>query len=252
MKEIEISKLIIKSYFDKLTDHLENDVVIVGAGPSGLTAAYYLAQKGAKTLVIEKKLSTGGGIWGGAAAYNYIVTEKDDILNVMGIASTKQGDMFVSNAIEFATALTYKAVKAGAFILNLVDVEDIIVKENRVQGVVVNSTPILYNKMHVDPYCISAKVVIDSTGHPAELVKMLKDRKADLLPEGIREGFMNVEEAEKGVVEKTGEIFPGLFLTGMSVCSTYKLPRMGPIFGGMLESGKKAAEMIYEKLQNTI
>lgn len=252
MKEINISRLIIKNYFEKLTEHLENDVVIVGAGPSGLTAAYYLAKKGVKTLIIEKKLSIGGGIWGGASAYNYIITEDNNILNELGISNIKQDGLYVCNAVEFATALGYKAVRAGAFILNLVDVEDIIVKDNKVQGVVVNSTPILFNKMHVDPYCVSAKIVVDSTGHPAELVAMLTDRKTDLLEGKIREGFMNVDEAEKGVVEKTGEIYPGLYLTGMSVCSVYNLPRMGPIFGGMLESGKKAAEMIYEKLQNTI
>jgi ribulose 1,5-bisphosphate synthetase/thiazole synthase len=35
----------------------------------------------------------------------------------------------------------------------------------------------------------------------------------------------------------------------MSVCAVYNLPRMGPIFGGMLKSGKKVAELINEKIQ---
>ena len=77
---------------------------------------------------------------------------------------------------------------------------------------------------------------------------MLLKRKPELLDKGIQEGFMDVEKAETGVVEKTGEFYPGLFVTGMSVCAVYGIPRMGPIFGGMLKSGKKAAQMIIEKL----
>ena len=76
---------------------------------------------------------------------------------------------------------------------------------------------------------------------------MLRKRKPELFPEGIQEGFMDVEKAEDGVVEKTGEIFPGLYIAGMSVCAVYGLPRMGPIFGGMLKSGKKVAGMIINK-----
>ena len=60
---------------------------------------------------------------------------------------------------------------------------------------------------------------------------------------------MNVEESEAGVVEKTGEVFSGLFVAGMSVCDVYNLPRMGPIFGGMLKSGKKVAELITNRLK---
>jgi len=50
-------------------------------------------------------------------------------------------------------------------------------------------------------------------------------------------------------VERTGEIYPGLYLAGMSVASVLGLPRMGPIFGGMLKSGRRAAELISERLR---
>ncbi|HRU39942.1 MAG TPA: FAD-dependent oxidoreductase, partial [Candidatus Goldiibacteriota bacterium] len=48
----------------------ENDVVIVGAGPAGLTAAIYCARAGLKTLVIEK-LGAGGQITVTAHVENY-------------------------------------------------------------------------------------------------------------------------------------------------------------------------------------
>ena len=77
---------------------------------------------------------------------------------------------------------------------------------------------------------------------------MLKRRKPDLFPDQLQEYFMDVETSEAGVVEKTGEVYPGLYVAGMSVCDTFNLPRMGPIFGGMLKSGKKVAELINGKM----
>jgi len=251
MIETDISRLIIEQYVKKLTEHLNNDVVIVGAGPAGLAAGYYLAKVGAKTTVIEKKLSTGGGIWGGAAGYNVVTFENKDILDEIGVTTKKQGRLYVADSIEFATALAYKAKKAGAEIFNLIEVEDIILKKEMVKGVVVNSASALAINLHVDPYCICAKYVVDATGHPAELVGMLKRRKPQLFSQELQEYFMNVEVSEAGVVEKTGEIFPGLYVAGMAVCDVYNLPRMGPIFGGMLKSGKKVAELINEKLQSS-
>jgi ribulose 1,5-bisphosphate synthetase/thiazole synthase len=70
MIEIDISRAILEEYNRRLLEHLENDVVIVGGGPAGLAAGYYLATAGIKTTVLEKKLAIGGGIWGGAAGYN--------------------------------------------------------------------------------------------------------------------------------------------------------------------------------------
>ncbi len=252
MKETAISRVIIGEYSRRLSDYIESDVVIVGAGPAGLTAGYYLAKEGVKVTIVEKKLSIGGGIWGGAAGYNIVVFEDTEIIDEIGIACEKKGDLYIADAIEFATGLGYKARRAGAMIFNLLQVEDIIVKEERVQGVVVNNTSALMVGLHVDPFCISSKYLVDATGHPAEIVGFLKSKKPKQFPRALQEYFMNVEEAEAGVVEKTGEIFDGMFVAGMAVCDVFNLPRMGPIFGGMLKSGKKAAEMINERLKNSI
>ena len=48
--------------------------------------------------------------------------------------------------------------------------------------------------------------------------------------------------------ERAGEVFPGLWISGMSVSAALGGPRMGPIFGGMLLSGRRVAESISDAL----
>ena len=63
------------------------------------------------------------------------------------------------------------------------------------------------------------------------------------------EKTMWVSESENLIVENTGEVCPGLYVAGMAVAALYQTPRMGPIFGGMLLSGRKVAEIVKEKLR---
>ena len=93
----------------------------------------------------------------------------------------------------------------------------------------------------VDPVAVMSKIVVDATGHDACVLRKLEQRG---LLEVKGYGAMWVERSEDLVVEHTGEIHPGVFVTGMAVSTAYGLPRMGPTFGAMLLSGKKAAEMI--------
>ena len=65
MIETKVSKGIVSTYFDKLQRNLELDVAIVGGGPSGIVAAYYLAKAGLKVAQFDRKLAPGGGMWGG-------------------------------------------------------------------------------------------------------------------------------------------------------------------------------------------
>jgi len=55
---------------------------------------------------------------------------------------------------------------------------------------------------------------------------------------------MSATEGESFVEEHVEEIYPGLWVSGMCVAAAFGGPRMGPIFGGMLLSGKRAADLI--------
>ena len=59
---------------------------------------------------------------------------------------------------------------------------------------------------------------------------------------------MWVDSGEASTVENTQEYFDGLFACGMSANNVNGGYRMGPIFGGMLMSGAKAAKLIAAKL----
>jgi thiamine thiazole synthase len=55
------------------------------------------------------------------------------------------------------------------------------------------------------------------------------------------EGFMWAHRAEREILDHTKEVFPGLVVCGMAANAVAGEHRMGPIFGGMLLSGERAA-----------
>ncbi|MBU4201969.1 MAG: FAD-dependent oxidoreductase, partial [Candidatus Altiarchaeota archaeon] len=63
--ETKITRAILENAFKDILDSLDIDVAIAGGGPAGLVAARYLADGGASVSLFERKLSVGGGMWGG-------------------------------------------------------------------------------------------------------------------------------------------------------------------------------------------
>lgn len=254
MIEKQVSRGIIRTYFDKLDQCLELDVAIVGGGPSGIVAAYYLAKAGLRVAIFDRKLSPGGGMWGGAMMFNQLVIQQEavGILREFGISHEPYEDgLYTADSVESTSALLYRAVHAGATVFNCYSVEDVVFKNNIVSGVVVNWTPVLREKLHVDPLNIMARFVVDGTGHDSEMCNVVARKNGIRLdtPTGevIGERSLDVTEGEYQVVEGTKEIYPGLYVCGMASSAVGGTPRMGPIFGGMLLSGRKVAEMIIER-----
>jgi len=252
MDEVIISKAITESYLRDLLDSMEVDVAIVGAGPSGMTAGYYLAKNGVKAAIFERKLSVGGGMWGGGMMFNRIVvqTEGKEILDELGIAATEyQEGYYLADAVEAVATLCSGTVKAGVKIFNLLSVEDVMIRENdKITGLVLNWSAVSLANLHVDPMAIRAKLVIDATGHDAEVCRIVA-RKTGAKLEISGEKSMWAEVGEKEIVENTKEVCPGLLAAGMAANAVCGSPRMGPIFGGMLLSGRKAAELALDLLK---
>ena len=250
-----VSAGIVDSYFQKLKNNLELDAAIVGGGPSGLVAAYYLAKAGKKVALFERKLAPGGGMWGGAMMFNEIVVQKEaiHILDELGVDYRPYGDgHFLLDSVHSTSALIYKATWAGAVIFNCYSVEDVVFRDDAVCGLVVNWAPVHREGLHVDPLVFTAKAVLEGTGHDCEVCNLVARKNGIRLntPSGgvMGERSLAVELGEKTTVENTKEVFPGLFVSGMAANGVSGSFRMGPIFGGMLLSGKKAAELIAKKL----
>ncbi len=237
-------------------DYLVVDVAIVGAGPSGMTAACYLAEDDFKVAVFERKMSVGGGMWGGGMMFPRIVVQDEgkEILDKFGIRSDKyEAGYWTADSIESVSTICSKTVKAGARIFNLISVEDVMIREKGVvEGLVLNWSAVEMAKLHVDPLTIKADMVIDATGHDCEVVNVLLRKMGNVLntPTGgiMGEKPMWAEAAEESVVNNTVEVYPGLVVAGMSANAVMGSPRMGPIFGGMLLSGRAAAKLIAGKL----
>ena len=254
LDEIVITQAIIKSYLEDFIQYSDVDVAIVGAGPSGMVAAKYLADAKLKVVIFERRLSIGGGIWGGGMTFNKIVVQEEgkSILDDFSVKyENYKENYYVVDAIETASKLASGVIDAGAKILNLITVEDVMYREDRITGVVINWSATEIAKLHVDPMTIRAKITVDATGHECSVISIVEKKlKGKLLTkEGkiLGERSMWAENGEKALIETTKEIYPNLYVTGMAANAVSGGPRMGPIFGGMLISGKEVAKLIIKR-----
>ncbi|MCX5696919.1 MAG: sulfide-dependent adenosine diphosphate thiazole synthase [Candidatus Omnitrophica bacterium] len=255
VSEASITRAIVGDFDRWFQEYITSDIIIIGGGPSGLIAARDLAGSGIKTLVVESNNYIGGGFWIGGYLMNTLTFRAPGqvILTELGIRHQEvEKGLFTASGPEACSKLIAAACDAGAKILNMTKFDDVVLRNNRVEGVVINWTPVSALPRQitcVDPVSLEAKVVIDATGHDAHVCRALERRKLLQLKDF---GPMDVNTSEDLVVEKTGVIFPGLLVCGMAVSSAYGIPRMGPTFSGMLYSGIKAAKLAKEILGKSV
>jgi thiamine thiazole synthase len=251
-RERDITRAIAREFFTHFDQLIESDALVIGSGPSGLVCARDLASAGFKVVIVEQMNHLGGGFWNGG----YLMTKAtiaapaQTILEELGVPCRQAGpDMYIVDPPHAVAKLIGAAYDAGVKVLNFTKVVDLVYRENRLEGVVVNWTPLEslgHDVAHVDPIGLESRVVVDATGHDAVAVQLLAKRGLHQPVPG--NGAMWVDQSEELVIEKTGEVYPNLFLVGLSVAAVYGSPRMGPAFGAMLLSGRKGAGQIAVKL----
>lgn len=151
IRESQVSRAMTKRYFADLDNYAESDVVIVGAGSCGLSAAYTLgmARPDLKIAIIEASVSPGGGCWLGGQLFSAMVLRKpaEEFLNDIGVPYEDEGNfVVVKHAALFMSTLMSKVLALpNVKLFNATCVEDLITRPTadggiRVVGVVTNWT----------------------------------------------------------------------------------------------------------------
>lgn len=260
IRESTVSRAMTRRYFEDLDKYAESDVVIIGAGSAGLSAAYVLAKNRPelKIAIIEASVSPGGGCWLGGQLFSAMVLRKpaQHFLDELDIAYDDEGDyVVVKHAALFMSTLLSKVLQfPNVKLFNATAVEDLITRPDettgklRLAGVVTNWTLVALNhdtQSCMDPNIINCNVVLSASGHDGLFGAGSAKRMAELsqLELGHMRG-LDMNTAEDAIVKGTREVAPGLVVTGMELSEVDGSNRMGPTFGAMALSGLKAAESV--------
>lgn len=264
IREAQVNRAMTSRYFNDLDRFAESDVVIVGAGSAGLCCAWELSRiaPDLKVAVIEAGVAPGGGAWLGGQLFSAMVVRKPahTILEEMGIPFDDEGHFVVVKhaALVTATVLSKVLEAPNVKLFNATAAEDLVIKRDDdlpggryVAGVVTNWTLVSLNhglQSCMDPNVVEAQVVVSACGHDGPFGAHSVKRLAALGMVSGHPGMaaLDMNTAEDAIVNNTREVVPGMVMTGMELAEVDGSPRMGPTFGAMLMSGKKAAHIALE------
>ena len=188
------------------------DVAIVGAGPAGSSAAYYLANAGFQVILLERGKSPGSKNVFGGRIYPYsleelipnymedapieriikkegltFMTEDASLSASFSAPSSDRRFSFTVFRSRFDEWLAQKAVEKGAFLLNEVKVDDVLVEKDRIAGIVAGGDEI---RTHL---VIAADGAISKIAQKAGL-------RGSLEPQNFSIGVKEVIELPKGSI----------------------------------------------------
>ena len=119
IRESQVSREMTRRYFADLDKYAESDIVIVGAGSCGLSAAYCLAKArpDLKIAIIEANISPGGGAWLGGQLFSAMIMRKpaDAFLREVGVPYEDAGEdssyVTVKHAALFTSTMLSKVLQ---------------------------------------------------------------------------------------------------------------------------------------------
>ena len=196
------------------------DVIVVGAGPAGSSAAYTLAKKGFKVLLVERGRVPGSkNLFGGrvyskpleeiypnlkekAPIQRWVTKERISIVKGSDVFSLdfegKESTSFVCYLSQLAEWMARQAEEAGSLLLTEITVDRFHTEDGKVKGIVVG------------PDVLKADVVVDAEGINRLLLEragLVKKLEPDYVALGVKETIkLPNEEIEKrfGLEEKEG------------------------------------------------
>lgn len=278
IRESTVSRAMTRRYFQDLDKHAVSDVVIIGAGSSGLSAAYVICKNRPDLTVtcVEANVSPGGGAWLGGQLFSAMIMRKPAhlFLEELGLPFEDEGDyVVVKHAALFTSTVLSKVLQFPNFkLFNATAVEDLVTRpagpngEVSAAGVVTNWT--LVTMAHdlqscMDPNVIELAgykedgtrdpskkhgVILSTTGHDGPFGAFSAKRIVDIDNTNKLKGMkgLDMNNAEADVVKNSGayDNVGSVYFAGMEVAELSGCNRMGPTFGAMAVSGIKAAEEI--------